>query len=223
MAEPKQDLSNYKLPGSRGPRGRQTVEKAKDRRGTLRRLVLYFSHEKKKLLGLMICVVATVVAAVYTPRLQSQAIDSISQGRYEDLNFFLILMLAFYGTQSLFTLFQGRLSALLSQSIVKNMRNDLFQKIVNLPIRYLDNHPHGDIMSRMTNDIENVSNTVSQSFSSLVSGALTIIGTVAMMFYLSPQLALLSCATVILTVVATKFLSSAMRKFYRRRQELLGS
>lgn len=223
MAEPKQDLSNYKLPGSRGPRGRQTVEKAKDRRGTLRRLVLYFSHEKKKLLGLMICVVATVVAAVYTPRLQSQAIDSISQGRYEDLNFFLILMLAFYGTQSLFTLFQGRLSALLSQSIVKNMRNDLFQKIVNLPIRYLDSHPHGDIMSRMTNDIENVSNTVSQSFSSLVSGALTIIGTVAMMFYLSPQLALLSCATVILTVVATKFLSSAMRKFYRRRQELLGS
>ena len=223
MAEPKQDLSNYKLPGARGPRGRQTVEKAKDRRGTLRRLVLYFSHEKKKLLGLMICVVATVVAAVYTPRLQSQAIDSISQGRYEDLNFFLILMLAFYGTQSLFTLFQGRLSALLSQSIVKNMRNDLFQKIVNLPIRYLDSHPHGDIMSRMTNDIENVSNTVSQSFSSLVSGALTIIGTVAMMFYLSPQLALLSCATVILTVVATKFLSSAMRKFYRRRQELLGS
>lgn len=223
MAEQKQDLSNYKLPGARGPRGRQTVEKAKDRRGTLRRLVLYFSHEKKRLLGLMICVVATVVAAVYTPRLQSQAIDSISQGRYEDLNFYLILMLAFYGAQSLFTLFQGRLSALLSQSIVKSMRNDLFQKIVNLPIRYLDSHPHGDIMSRMTNDIENVSNTVSQSFSSLVSGALTILGTVAMMFYLSPQLALLSCATVILTVVATKFLSSAMRKFYRRRQELLGS
>ena len=223
MAESKQDLSNYKLPGARGPRGRQTVEKAKDRRGILRRLVLYFSHEKKKLLGLMICVVAMVVAAVYTPRLQSQAIDSISQGRYEDLNFYLILMLAFYGAQSLFTLFQGRLSALLSQSIVKNMRNDLFQKIVNLPIRYLDSHPHGDIMSRMTNDIENVSNTVSQSFSSLVSGALTILGTVAMMFYLSPQLALLSCATVILTVVATKFLSNAMRKFYRRRQELLGS
>ena len=223
MAEPKQDLSNYKLPGARGPRGRQTVEKAKDRRGTLRRLVLYFSHEKKRLLGLMICVVATVVAAVYTPKLQSQAIDSISQGKYEALNYYLILMLAFYGSQSLFTLFQGRLSAILSQSIVKNMRNDLFQKNENLPIRYLDSHPHGDIMSRMTNDIENVSNTVSQSFSSLVSGALTIIGTVAMMFYLSPQLALLSCATVILTVVATKFLSNAMRKFYRKRQELLGS
>lgn len=223
MAEQRQDLNQYKLPGTRGPRNRQTVEKAKDRRGTLRRLVLYFNHEKGKLFALMGCVVATVIAAVYTPKLQSQAIDSISQGRYGDLNFYLILMLAFYGTQSLFTLFQGRLSALLSQGIVKRMRSDLFQKIVNLPIRYLDSHPHGDIMSRMTNDIENVSNTVSQSLGSLVSGALTILGTVAMMFWLCPPLALLSCATVILTVAATKFLSGAMRKFYRRRQELLGS
>ncbi len=223
MAETKQDLNQYKIPGMRGPRNRQAVEKARDRKGTFRRLVLYFGHEKKRLLALLVCVVATVVAAVYTPRLQSQAIDSISQGRFSKLDRYLLLMLAFYGGQSLFTLFQGRLSALLSQSIVKRMRNDLFQKIVNLPIRYLDRHPHGDIMSRMTNDIENVSNTVSQSLSSLVSGCLTILGTVFMMFWLCPSLALLSCTTVILTVAATKFLSSAMRRFYRRRQELLGS
>lgn len=223
MPEAKQDLNNYKLPGTRGPRNRQAVEKAKDRKGTLRRLVLYFSHEKKRLLALMSCVLVTVIAAVYTPKLQSQAIDSISQSRYEELNYYLILMLAFYGAQSLFTLFQGRLSALLSQSIVKRMREDLFRKIVSLPIRYLDSHPHGDIMSRMTNDIENVSNTVSQSLSSMVSGSLTILGTVAMMFWLCPSLALLSCATVILTVTATKFLSKAMRRFYRKRQELLGS
>lgn len=223
MPEAKQDLNNYKLPGTRGPRNRQAVEKARDRKGTLRRLVLYFSHEKKRLLALMGCVLVTVIAAVYTPNLQSQAIDSISQSRYEELNYYLILMLAFFGTQSLFTLFQGRLSALLSQNIVKRMREDLFRKIVNLPIRYLDSHPHGDIMSRMTNDIENVSNTVSQSLSSMVSGSLTILGTVAMMFWLCPSLALLSCATVILTVTATKFLSKAMRRFYRKRQELLGS
>lgn len=218
-----QDLSTYKLPGTRGPRNRQSVEKAKDQKSTLRRLIQYFSKEKRTLLTLMVCVLVTVIAAVYTPELQSQAIDSISQGRYDALSYYLFLMLAFYAAQSLFTLFQGRLSAILSQKIVMRMRNDLFHKIVNLPIRYLDSHPHGDIMSRMTNDIENVSNTVSQSLSSLVSGALTVLGTVAMMFYLCPPLALLSCATVILTVTATKFLSSVMRKFYRRRQELLGS
>ena len=225
MAETREqpNLNNYKIPGARGPRNRQTVEKAKDRKNTLRKLIKYFSAEKKRLAALFSCVVMTVIASVYTPKLQSQAIDSIAEGRFEDLTFYLILMLAFFGFQSLFTLFQGRISALLSQSIVSRMRNDLFDRIVNLPIRYLDSHPHGDIMSRMTNDIENVSGTISQSLSSLVSGFLTILGTVAMMFYLCPGLALLSCATVILTVTATKFLSTAMRKFYRKRQILLGS
>lgn len=224
MAEPKQqNLQNYKVPGARGPRGPRTVEKAKDKKGTLRKLVRYFGAEQKRIAVLMLCVVATAIASVYAPRLQSKAIDSISQGSFDELNSFLLLMLVFYGVQSLFTLFQGRYSALLSQNIVKRMRNDLFSKIVNLPIRYLDSHPHGDIMSRMTNDIENVSNTISQSLSSLVSGSLTLLGTAFMMFYLCPSLALLSCITVILTVAATKFLSAAMRKFYRKRQVLLGS
>ncbi|MCM1302500.1 MAG: ABC transporter ATP-binding protein/permease [Lachnospiraceae bacterium] len=225
MAETREqpNLNNYKIPGARGPRNRNAVEKASDRKGTLRKLIRYFSTEKKRIAVLLACVVATVITSVYAPRLQSQAIDSITERRYGDLNFYLTLMLAFYGFQSLLTLFQGRFSALLSQSIVKRMRNDLFDKIVNLPIRYLDSHPHGDIMSRMTNDIENVSATISQSLSSLVSGFLTILGTVAMMLYLCPSLAFLSCATVILTVTATKFLSTAMRRFYRRRQVLLGS
>ncbi|MCM1540673.1 MAG: ABC transporter ATP-binding protein/permease [Blautia sp.] len=224
MAETREqpNLNNYKIPGARGPRNRNAMEKANDRKGTLRKLIRYFSTEKKRIAVLLVCVVATVITSVYAPKLQSQAIDSITEGRYEDLSFYLTLMLAFYGFQSLLTLFQGRFSALLSQSIVKRMRNDLFDKIVNLPIRYLDSHPHGDIMSRMTNDIENVSATISQSLSFLVSGFLTILGTVAMMLYLCPSLAFLSCATVILTVTATKFLSAAMRRFYRRRQILLG-
>ncbi len=234
MAEPnKQPNNNFTVPvGGRpgggpgrpgGPGGRLSKEKAKDQKGTMLKLIRYFGAEKKRIAVLMVCVVVMAISSVYAPRLQSDAIDSISQGRYEDLTHFLLLMLAVYGVQSVFTLFQGRYSALLSQSIVKRMRNDLFDKIVNLPIKYLDSHPHGDIMSRMTNDIENVSNTISQSLSSLVSGGLTLLGTAFMMFYLCPSLALLSCTTVILTVVATKFLSGAMRKFFRKRQVLLGS
>lgn len=80
------------------------------------------------------------------------------------------------------TLAQGLLSAALSQSIVRSMRYDLFRKIDNLPIAYLDQHSNGDVMSRMTNDIENISNTVSQSLGSLVSGLLTVTGTIAVMF-----------------------------------------
>ena len=117
---------------------------------------------------------------------------------------------------------QSKLSAVLSQNIVSRMRKDLFLNIVNLPIRYLDANSHGDIMSRMTNDIENISTTVSQSMSSLFSGILTVIGTVVMMVVLCPRLAALSCVTVILTIVATKLLSKAMRIFFKKRQVILG-
>ena len=89
-------------------------------------------------------------------------------------------------------------------------------------MEYLDTHSHGDIMSRMTNDIENISTTVSQSLPSLFSGVLMVCGTVAMMPWYCWQLALLSCVTVLLTVAATKFLSAKVRKFSRRRQRLLG-
>ncbi len=206
----------------RGPRGMQIVEKPKDTRKTLGRLFGYFGREKLMLLALMTAVVFMVICSVYAPSLQSSAIDRISEKAFEELPFLLLIMLCVYLFYSLSTLVQSLLSAHLSQRIVRRMREDLFDKIVNLPVRYLDNHPHGDIMSRMTNDVENISNTVSQSLSSLVSGVLTIIGTVGMMVWYCWQLALLSCITVILTVLVTRYLSTAMRKFFRQRQILLG-
>ena len=222
MAEQKeQSMSNYRVPGMRGPRNRQT-EKPKDGKKTLYRLIGYFADERKIVLFLLAVVFVVVIASVYAPRLQSDAIDSISQANFGQLPEILITMLVVYGIQSLGTFLQSRESAILSQRVVKRMREDLFDCVVNLPVGYIDGHSHGDIMSRMTNDVENISNTVSQSLSSLFSGVLTVIGTVAMMLYLCPPLALLSCTTVILTLTATKFLSSAMRSFYRKRQVLLG-
>lgn len=222
MAE-KVQMNNYRIPGMRGPRNRQQAEKPKDGKKTLRRLVHYFSGEIGKLCGLLAAVIIIVICSVCAPSLQSGAIDRIAQGRFGELPQVLAVMAVLYLIQSACSLAQSRLSAILSQDIVKRLREDLFDKIVNLPVKYLDMHSHGDIMSRMTNDVENISNTVSQSLSSMVSGILTIVGTVVMMFYWCPQLAILSCTTVVLTVTATRFLSSAMRNSFRKRQELLGS
>ena len=213
---------NQNIPGMRRPPNRMGGEKPKEGKATLKRLIKYFVNEKKILLLLLVAVFIIVICSVYAPKLQSNAIDRITTGDFTDLNPILMQMLLVYLLHSICTFVQSRYSAILSQNIVKRMREDLFNKIVNLPIRYLDRHAHGDVMSRMTNDVENISNTVSQSLSSLFSGFLTIIGTVAMMIFLCPQLALLSCITVILTVVATKLLSTWMRTFYRKRQVLLG-
>ena len=189
---------------------------------TLKRIVTYFAREKGMVIGMLLVVIFGTLCGVYAPSLQSQAIDIIAGERQGNLISSLLFMLIVYLLYSGSQLLQSLLSAHLSQRIVKRMREELFGKIVDLPIRYLDTHSHGDVMSRMTNDIENISNTVSQSLPSLFSGVLTVIGTVIIMVWYCWQLALLSCATVLLTVAATRFLSKNVRKFSRRRQELLG-
>lgn len=216
-------MNNYKAFGRRPGNRNHTVEKAKDKKGTLKRLIAYFAAEKAMIIGLLAAVIVVVICSVYAPKLQSNAIDIIASGRFKELTPILITMVVVYIIHSICTFLQTKISAVLSQNIVKKMREDLFRHIVNLPVRYLDSNSHGDIMSRMTNDIENISTTVSQSLSSMFSGVLTIIGTVIMMTVLCPQLALLSCVTVILTVIATKFLSKAMKKFFTKRQVLLGN
>lgn len=198
------------------------VEHAENVAGTLRRIITYFAHEKMLVISMLGIVIFGTLCGIYAPSLQSRAIDVIAGSGEGSLKHILLLMLAAYILYSASQLIQGFISANLSQRIVKRMREELFGKIVDLPVRYLDTHSHGDVMSRMTNDIENISTTVSQSLPSLFSGVLTIAGTVIIMLWYCWQLALLSCATVLLTVCATKILSKRVRKYSRRRQQLLG-
>ncbi|MCD8075018.1 MAG: ABC transporter ATP-binding protein/permease [Lachnospiraceae bacterium] len=205
----------------RAPMG-QEVEKPKKMRETIGRLTRYFIQAKKLLTGLLLAVVAVTVTSLITPSLQGQAIDAITERSWQEFRTVLLLLLLAFVANSLFSLAQTLLAARLSQSIVRHMRYDLFYKIDHLPIAYLDQHSNGDVMSRMTNDIENISNTVSQSLASLLSGVLTIIGTVAIMFWYCPQLTLITMLTVILTVLVTRFMSKKMRVVYRRRAAALG-
>ena len=214
-----------RFPGPGGPGrmpGTMQVEHAENIGGTLLRIAACFAREKGTLAAMLCVVVFGTLCGIAAPGLQSGAIDIISGAREGRLLLAAGLMLACYLLYSGSQLVQGLLSARLSQSIVRRMRQDLFDKIIDLPMAYLDTHASGDLISRMTNDIENVSTTVSQSLPSLFSGALTIVGTVAVMLWYCWQLTLLSLVMVVLTVAATKFLSRQVRSSSRRRQELLG-
>lgn len=216
-------LEERNIPGMNTRNNRfAEVEHAEHSGATLRRIAAYFARERGMVTAMLAAVILGTFCGVYAPSLQSRAIDIIAGAADGALGGTLALMLAAYLLYSACQLLQGLISARLSQRIVKRMRQELFGKIVDLPIRYLDTHSHGDVMSRMTNDIENISTTVSQSLPSLFSGVLTILGTVCIMIWYCWQLALLSCATVLLTLLATKFLSKKVRKFSRRRQALLG-
>lgn len=221
MSESK--LAERNIPGMNKAARFAEAEHAENVGGTLKRIAVYFGHEKILVIGMLGVVILGTLCGVYAPSLQSRAIDMIAGTTDGKLAGTLLLMLAVYLIYSGSQLVQGLFSAHLSQRIVRRMREELFGKMVDLPVKYLDTHSHGDVMSRMTNDIENISTTVSQSLPSLFSGVMTVIGTVAVMFWYCRELALLSCVTVILTVIATKILSREVRKFSHRRQELLGT
>ena len=224
MSEQKESkLMERNIPGmmARGQRFAE-VQHARDSAAALKRIIAYFAQEKALVSAMLTVVIFGTLCGIYAPSLQSKVIDIIAKNITGNFGNTLMLMLIMYLLYSAGQLLQGLISARLSQRIVSRMREELFNKLMELPIRYLDTHSHGDVMSRMTNDIENISTTVSQSLPSLFSGVLTILGTVIIMLWYCWQLALLSFATVILTVLATKFLSGLVRRFSRRRQMLLG-
>ena len=198
------------------------VEKPKNTRSALARLFGYFRQEMVLVIILALAVSFSVIAGVLAPRFQSQAIDHLVSKSFSEVSGVLTLMILLYALHGAATLLQGYLSARLSQRIIGRLRRDLFHKIVNLPVSYLDSRSHGDIMSRMTNDAENVSTVISQSLSSLFSGILTLIGTIIVMLSFNVPLTLLTCSSVILSIWLTKIISELMHKYYVMRQTLLG-
>lgn len=215
-------LAERNIPGMMNRRERfAESEHAENIGTTVRRIAVYFVKEKKLVAGMLAVVLSGTVCGILAPSLQSGAVD-IAGEKQGILSHTLTLMLSVYLLYSICGLLQGLCSARLSQNVVRRMREELFGKIVELPVRYLDTHSHGDVMSRMTNDIENISTTVSQSLPSLFSGVLTVIGTMAVMLWYCWQLALLGFVTVLLTFLATKILTGKVRRFSRKRQQLLG-
>ena len=212
-------------PPMRPPRGGHfaDVERASRTGPTLRRLARYFGAEWALVLGTLLVVLGTTAGTVATPTVISHAIDLIANLATGSLPATLLMLVLIAGLGEGLELLKGLATAKLSLRIVKRLREELFGKTVDLPLAYLDGHSHGDLMSRMTNDIEMLSSTVAMALPAFFSGILTIVGVVAVMFYHCWQLTLLSCLSVFLTLGATRFLSAKVRKVSRKRQELLGA
>ncbi|MBQ2999735.1 MAG: ABC transporter ATP-binding protein, partial [Clostridia bacterium] len=233
----KRDAMPPKMPDMRRPGGgggpmgaRVHKEKPKNLRRTLGRLLKYIGKSKLLVIGLIVIMAVVTISDLAGPALQGAAINTISVDPNGRLSVDLDTMVGYLAVMGVLFLIsavlgfsQGLLAAKLSQNTVYMMRNDLFRKISRLPIKYTDTHRHGDIMSRMTNDVENVSNAVSQSIASLISSVLTLIGAFAMMVYYSWVMALIACLTIPLTITISANLAKFMRKYFVRRQKLLGA
>lgn len=219
-------------PGGRGPGGpmggRMNAEKPKNAGKTLSRLARYIGKSKFALLGLVLLTVVIAFADLVGPKLQQLAIDTITvtdgvvKVDFQAMLTYIAIMSGFFVFSALLTLIQERIAVRLSTSTVYFMRRELFEKLERLPIKYTDTHRHGDIMSRMTNDIDNVSSAISQSLTSLFSGVITIIGAVVMMLKYSVGVTLVAVITIPLTIIVSSMLAKFMRKYFIRQQTLLG-
>lgn len=221
--------------GRGGPMaGRMNAEKPKNAGRTLARLLKYIGSSKGILIAIIaiMCLVTAIDLAV--PWVQGEAINTIVYDKLTDfttvnwegaegLFFYLGLLAVLYVCSAILSFFSGRLAAKLSLKTVYKLRSELFRKISSLPIKYTDTHRHGDIMSRMTNDVENVSNTISQSIASLFSGMITLVGTLVIMISISPIMTLVAFIAIPLTLLVSTVLTKAMRKYYVKQQKLLGA
>ena len=218
-------------PGNRrgGPMGaRMNVQKPKNAKKTIFRLLKYMGRRKIFLITLLVIMVFVTAFEVVAPAMQGLAIDTLELGEggigvdFDALISLLLIMTVIFAVNGMLTLFQKRVAARLSQSTVCALRNDLFKKISSLPIKYIDTHRHGDIMSRMTNDCETVANAISEAVSALMSSILTFVGVLVIMICYSWLMTLVACITIPLTILVSTQLSKHMRKYFVRQQTLLG-
>lgn len=227
------EKQGYSLPGeTRRPGARfggrhvkGPVIKPKAFRATLRRLWGYACQEKRLLSVIFSLILFDSILTLLGPYLIGVSIDAITtEGRvnFSLLEILLLALGASYITDGLLSLLQGWFMAGVSQRIVRSLRSVLFAKLQKLPLVYFDTHPHGETMSRLSNDVDNVSNTISQSVIHLMAGAIAIAGSFIMMLLLSPLLTLASLITVPLVVLLTRTITKKTGVLFKEQQDRLG-
>ncbi|MBI4928631.1 MAG: ABC transporter ATP-binding protein, partial [Anaerolineae bacterium] len=210
-------------PGRGGPGIRLPGQRAKNPRQTIARLWGYLSLQRSGLILSSIMVLFSTLLGLAGPYLMGQAIDRyIIPADLSGLARICLIMLAVIGVATLTGWAQSYLAAKVAQRTVRDMRKALFDRLQLLPLRFFDQRTHGELMSRLTNDVDNISQVLNEGLVQLVSGALTFAGTLIIMLVLSWPLALVSLLTIPLMVLITRFISTYTLRDFRAQQEALG-
>jgi ATP-binding cassette subfamily B protein len=208
----------------RGGGPRMAFQKPKNVGATTRRILAYFGRSKYALIVVCIMlIVSTGSALAGSYFLKPMVNNYIMPGNFKGLAVALVVLAAIYLVGVIASYFQGRVMVTIGQRTANLMRKDLFEKLQELPLKFFDTHTHGELMSRFTNDMDNVEIAIEQSAISLISSILVFVGTLVMMLILSPIL--FAVAAVILTFMI--FLSVSLSKkstvFFRMQQSSLGT
>ena len=226
MAENKQ---KFEKPAGGPGSMRGGFGKPKDLKATALRTFSYLTKRPLMLVAALISVILSSlsgVAGTYAMRpIINGLTDAVKSGSnvFPELGKGILLMSLVYVLMAATAYLQANLMAQLAQKGCNQLRKDLFNKLQELPLSYFDQHPHGQLMSRFTNDADNVQLALEQSVVQLLSSAISFVATVVMMLYLSPLLFIITAVVLVLTLFTFKKLGGLSRKFYREQQAALGA
>ncbi|MDQ0876831.1 ATP-binding cassette subfamily B multidrug efflux pump [Paenibacillus sp. V4I3] len=211
------------------------VQKAKDFKGTIRRLSSYMSPFRISILLVFISAVLSTLFSIISPKLMGNATTILYEGSIAKLKgvagakidfdaiFQIVFILsALYILSAILTFIQQWIMVGVTQKIVFNLRRDISEKLTRVPLSLFDSRSHGDTMSRATNDVDTISSTMQQSLTQLITSIVTLVGIIIMMLTISPLLTLATIVTLPLSILGTKMIASRSQKFFKGQQKTLG-
>lgn len=245
MSEDRRDIK-INIRRGRGPMGEhggppmgRPVEKAKDFKGTMRRLIKYLKPQSLKLFAVFITAILSTAFSIISPKVMGKATTKLFEGLmakfsaikmqkpapsidFEYIWHILAILAVLYVLSAFFSYVQGYIMSSVAQKTVYDMRNDINNKLTRLPLKYFDSRTHGEILSRVTNDIDNIAGTLQQSLTQLITAIVTLVGVFIMMLTISPVMTLILALTLPLYVVVTKAIATRSQKFFSTQQAALG-
>lgn len=223
--------------GHGGPMGHGMVlggAKAKDFKGSMKRLLNYLKPMFPRLILIFVLAGLSTLFAVASPKILGSATNTIVEGvaritsgtggiDFTALSKILMILTGFYILSAFFNYLQQYLMAGVAQSTVFTLRKDVNAKLARLPLKYFDSHPHGDVLSTITNDVDNISNTLQQSITQLITSAVTLIGVTVMMFSISTLLTIVILITLPLGIFVIRPIIGRSQKYFSGQQNALGA
>lgn len=225
-------------PGGHGPGGpgmMMPAEKAKDFKSTLKRLIRYLRPHKYQLGAVLVMAILSTLFSILSPKVMGKATTKLFEGIIGkmkgipgaaiDFHYvwqIIMVLLGLYLLSSIFSYFQQYLMAGVAQKTVYDLRRDVNDKLSRLPLKYFDARTHGEILSRVTNDVDNISSTLQQSLTQLITSILTIIGVLVMMLSISPLMTLIAVLTLPVSIIAITSIAKRSQKQFIRQQKELG-
>ena len=214
-----------------GPMGMMMVpgQKAKNFKGSFRRLLGYLKPFRWKLIAVFLTAIISTVFSIVSPKLMGHATTKLFEGLMSKTGIdfagiwqIVMTLAGLYLLSSLFSYVQQFLMAGVAQKTVYRLRQDVNAKLNRLPLKFFDSRTHGEILSRVVNDVDNISNTLQQSLTQLITSVVTLIGVVVMMLTISPLLTAILVVTIPVSFIVVKGIAARSQQYFKGQQKELG-